>query len=418
MPTNNIDDIFGDLDNDLDTIPELVGFVGDGQTHDVTLSVAKQLGLPAEVRDGHCQDVMPYLSENPSPQYLIIDIGSDELAAATSIFSLITALPDTTKAIAVGSVNDIGFYREMIEIGVSDYLLKPLTEKSLISAIHKADKSDQVIIQQDSISQEKYNNNKTVIIGARGGIGTSTIAVNLSWILAEHLNTKTALLDMDIEFGTIALALDVEPTRGLREALENPERLDSLFISSTTAKLSENLAVMATEENLNDDVIFTHDGIAILMEALSREHSQLVVDTPRTAVKLRKSILSEAGTILLITDYSLPSLRDTIRTHSAIKTNNPDCRILIVANKTGGQHTAMPPNEFEKALGMKIAANIPEDNKLAIKAANNGKPVVALEPKSKISKALFSLAKELIPESDTDHSIGKKAPWLKIIGLK
>ncbi len=417
MPTSNIDDIFGDLDNDLDSAPEMVGFVSDGQTHDVTLSVAKQLNFPAEVRDGQCHDAMSYLSDNPPPRYLIIDIGSDELSAATSIFSLITALPDDTKAIAVGSVNDIGFYREMIEIGVSDYLLKPLTEKSLLNAIHKADQADEVIIQHDSFTSETHNN-KTVVIGARGGIGTSTIAVNLAWILAEQLSIKTALLDMDIEFGTIALALDVEPTRGLREALENPERLDSLFISSTTAKLSENLAVMATEENLTDDVIFTHDGIAILMESLSREHEQLIVDTPRSAVKLRKSILSEAGTIILVTDYSLPSLRDTIRTHSAIKTINSECRILVVANKTGGHHTAMPPNEFEKALGIKVTANIPEDNKLAIKAANNGKPVVALEPKSKISKALFSLAKELLPETNQSASTGKKAPWRKIIGLK
>ncbi|WP_419901673.1 P-loop NTPase [Kiloniella sp.] len=363
MPASNIDDIFGDLDNDLDVVPEMVGFVSDGQTHDVTLSVAKQLSFPAEVRDGNCQDAMNYLSASEPPRYLIVDIGSDELSAATSIFSLITALPESTKAIAVGTVNDIGFYREMIDIGVSDYLLKPLTEKSLLNAIHKADKSDEVLIQHDNDYQENHNN-KTVVIGARGGVGASTIAVNLSWVLAEQLAVKTALLDMDIEFGTIALALDVEPTRGLREALENPERLDSLFISSTTAKLSDNLAVMATEENLNEDVVFTHDGVAILLESLSREHQQLIIDTPRSAVKLRKSILSEAGTIILVTDYSLPSLRDTIRTHSAIKTINSDCKVLIVANKTGNQHTAMPPGEFEKALGMKVVANIPEDNKL------------------------------------------------------
>ncbi|MFD2207238.1 P-loop NTPase [Kiloniella antarctica] len=417
MPTNNVDDIFGDLDSDLDSAPVMVGFVSDGQTHDVALSVAKQLGLPAEVRDGGCHDAMSYLIENSPPSYLIIDIGSDELSAATSIFSLITALPEKTKAIAVGSVNDIGFYREMIEIGVSDYLLKPLTEKVLLAAIHKADKEDEILFNSNEPILDTYNN-KIVVIGARGGIGTSTIAVNLGWIFAEEQSIRTALLDMDIEFGTIALALDVEPTRGLREALENPERLDSLFISSTTAKLSNNLAVMATEENLSDDVIFTHDGIAILMESLAREYQQLIVDAPRSAVKLRKSILSEAGTIVLVTDYSLPSLRDTIRTHSAIKTINSECKIHIVANKTGGQHTAMSPGEFEKALGIKVTANIPEDNKLAIRAANNGKPVVALETKSKMSKALFALANELIPEDDPSTSIGKKAPWLKIIGIK
>ncbi|WP_020593592.1 AAA family ATPase [Kiloniella laminariae] len=415
MPASKIDDIFNELDTEPVSAPELVAFVGDGQTHDVTLSVSRQLGYPAEVRDGECHDAMSYLADNPAPRYLVIDIGNDELSAATSIFSLVAALPEGTRAIAVGAINDIGFYREMIEIGLTDYLLKPLTEKTMLAAFHKAERAEEANRDRENSLQVTGNNNKTVVIGARGGVGASTIAVNLAWLLSDQLNCKTALLDMDIEFGTIALALDVEPTRGLREALEKPERLDSLFISSTTAKLSDNLAVMATEENLTEDISFSPDGIAILMEALAREHSQLIIDLPRTAVKLRKSILSEVGTIILVTDYSLPSLRDCIRTQSAIKTINPSCKLLIVANKTGGPLTAMPPAEFEKALGTKIIANIPDDTKLSIKAANTGKPAVAIDAKSKMTKALAALAKEIAPEMAAKN---KKTTWFKRVGRK
>ncbi|WP_085900341.1 P-loop NTPase [Kiloniella majae] len=414
MAVSDIDDIFGDLENNHDTMPEVVAFVSDGQTHDVALSVSKQLGYSAEVRDGQSQDVMNYLNDNPAPKYLIIDLGNDEVSAVTSIFSLITILPENTKTIAVGSVNDISFYREMLEVGVSDYVLKPLTEKALLTAIHNADKED-IIYANHQEDIPHSDNNKSVVMGVRGGIGASTIAVNLSWYLSEELKTKTALLDMDIEFGTVALALDVEPTRGLREALENPERLDSLFISSTTAKLSENLAVMATEENLTEDVTFTHDGIAILMEALSREYGQLIIDTPRSAVKLRKSIISEAGTVILVTDYSLTSLRDTIRTQSTIKSINHECKIILVANKTNTNHPAMPVTEFEKALGVKVDIEIPEDIKLCIKAANNGKPAIAIEPQSKVSKAIKLLANKIAPQQSTQAS---KASWFKFIGLK
>src|SRR3546814_1972017 len=82
---------------------------------------------------------------------------------------------------------------------------------------------------------------RIAVIGSRGGVGSSTFAVNLAWILAEERKYKTTLIDLDLEFGTIALSLDLEPTRGLREALENPARVDGLFISSATAKLTENL---------------------------------------------------------------------------------------------------------------------------------------------------------------------------------
>src|SRR3546814_9600249 len=83
--------------------------------------------------------------------------------------------------------------------------------------------------------------------------------MNLAWLIAEERKHKTVLVDLDLEFGTIALSLDLEPTRGLREALENPARVDGLFIASATAKLTDNLSIMATEENMTAEAQYNQD---------------------------------------------------------------------------------------------------------------------------------------------------------------
>src|SRR3546814_13142547 len=120
----------------------------------------------------------------------------------------------------MGSVNVIAVYRAIVDSGACDYLVKPVTEKALVSALNRTEELQQVNVVETA-PEEKA---RIAVIGSRGGVGSSTFAVNLAWILAEERKYKATLIDLDLEFGTIALSLDLEPTRGLREALENPAR--------------------------------------------------------------------------------------------------------------------------------------------------------------------------------------------------
>ncbi len=242
---------------------DCVAFVGDDETHGVVASVTQQFFDEPVVREGDTSDALAFLSEAAAPKVLIVDIG-DNNSPLSAMLSLTTAFTDETRLIGIGEINDVSLYRELTGAGVTDYLVKPITEKALASALERAEEPVASASQPTTGEDAK----KIVVIGARGGVGSSTVAVNFAWLFAEDHGQRTTLVDLDLEFGTVALALDLEPTRGLREALENPARIDSLFISSATAKMTDNLSVMATEESLSGEISISSNAIEVLFEAL------------------------------------------------------------------------------------------------------------------------------------------------------
>ena len=204
----------------------------------------------------------------------------------TAMLSLTAAFTEDTRLIGIGTINDINLYREMVGAGITDYLVKPVTEKALAAALARAEEPVHAPVTQEEMVAPDHAR-RIAVIGSRGGAGASSLVVNLGWIFSEERKKKTAIVDLDLEFGTVALLLDLEPTTGLREALESPGRIDSLFIESATARLTENLSVMATEETLSSEVHFKPEAIDLLFDTLGRTHEYIIVDLPRSALAVR-----------------------------------------------------------------------------------------------------------------------------------
>ena len=373
---------------------ECIAFVGDDQTHSVVSNVLREHFAEPTIRDGSTAQVIEFLSESPAPQILIVDL-SDAASPLTSIMSLTAALSEETRIIGIGSVNDITLYREIIDAGAADYVVKPVTEKALTLALQRVNEPAAASSSTTAASPNDSKQQRIAVVGSRGGAGVSTVATNLAWIYGENLKRKTMLVDLDLEFGTIALSLDLEPTRGLREALENPSRIDSLFISSATAKLSDNLSVMATEETLADDLHFNPNGVDVLFDTIGRGTDIIVIDVPRPAFSVRQKVFEAATNIVIITEMTLPGLRDAIRLIANAEDVAPQTPITIIANRAGSATQAMPISEFQKALGRKIDFQIPEDPKALNTAANNGKPLLQQDRRSKAAKAIEKIGQRL-----------------------
>jgi len=386
---------------------DCVAFVSDNQTHAVVSAVARQFFVDPIVRDGDGVSALQYVSESPHPKALIVDIGEVDDPLSTML-SLATAVPEEIRLIGIGSVNDIGVYREMIEAGVLDYLVKPVSERALASALSRVNQSTAEFDQGNSPTQ------RIAVVGTRGGSGTSTVAVNLAWLLADSFDQQTTLVDLDLWWGTIALSLDLEPTHGLREALENPSRIDSLFIASSVAKLSDRLAVMAAEEPLAGEMSYYTGATEILIEALSHANRCLVIDLPRQAFRMRHPVLEAATQVLLVTPPSLSGLRDSIRLLGAIQDANAADKVKVVLNRTGGVQQTMGLADFQKALGRKIDFQIPDDPKAFKEAANTGKPTVVTAPRCKAAKVLRSIA-ESIPLEVEEESKSSGKLWRRIL---
>jgi pilus assembly protein CpaE len=341
---------------------ECIAFVSDNQTHGVVSNVLEEQFNDPVVRDGSTAQVIEYLSEESPPGILIVDL-SDSASPLTAIMSLTAALTEETRIIGIGSVNDITLYREIVDAGATDYVVKPVTEKALTLALQRVNEptAGATAPQDQDRKQERI-----AVIGARGGVGVSTVATNIAWYFSQELNNKTVLVDLDLEFGTVALSLDLEPTRG-----------------------------MATEETLAEDLHFNPNAVDILFETIGRSADAIVIDVPRSAFSIRQKALEAASKIVVVTEVTLSGLRDCIRILASAEDAAPQTPIFVVANRAGSQGQAMPISEFQKAIGRKIDFQVPEDSKALNAAANNGKPLLQQDRRGKASKAVEKIAAQL-----------------------
>ena len=374
--------------------PEFLAAVQDAESYEAAMACAKGQGWPAStVINANISQVIQAIGRNRPPTIVMVDV--DELAdAAGQLAQLVKLCGTRSRVLAIGSANDVPFYRSIIQAGAADYLVKPLNSVvlrdfivPLLAAKNSSDTSN---------AQEKREGEMFVIVGMRGGVGATTISVNMSWTLAHQLDRKVALLDLDLQFGNCALALDLEPGRGLREVLSSPDRVDSLLINSSMAKESENLAVFSCEESLEEMVEFDTGGAIALIKEMRKDYDQIIVDLPRSLVGRHRRLLGTANQIILVTDLTLTGIRDTARVMSAIQNLGVSAPIHIVAARIGDGEAQVNRSTFERGVQGKISALIPHDPVSMKLSANRGKAAVEVAADTELASRLISLTRKLV----------------------
>jgi pilus assembly protein CpaE len=234
-------------------------------------------------------------------------------------------------------------------------------------------------------------------LGSRGGVGTTTLAVNVAWLLAHETELKVALVDLDLRLGTVALSLDLEPTHGLREVLESPDRIDSLFVSSAMARESETLSVLSGEEPLGDRFHIDAHAFDALLTDLRANFDLVVIDLPRNGEISEDRVLAQSDKVVLVSDLSLAGMRDAVRLAAWARGVAGRAELSVVVNRAGAHAKAeVPRADFERGIEAKIAHILPYDPKAASAAASAGRPVAVAGKGSPFAKALrqasFTLA--------------------------
>ncbi len=369
--------------------PSLAAFVRDEATR-ATLAAALGSGWPAAtVNLGGVEDAIEHLAHTPSPGILVVDL-SDCQEPLGALDHLATMCTPGTFFIALGEVNDVGLYRALRAAGVADYFVKPVTGEALSAALKAARHHGAAA---DPAKTTASSGQVIAVIGARGGVGATMVAATLAWLFAEAENRRTMLIDLDLHCGSTGLAFDVDPGRGLCEALANPDRLDGLFVASAAAHIGEKLYLLFSEEPFESKIAARPDALELLVKELRRDFQRVVLDLPRTDAGLLHQGIAQADAVVVVTDFSLAGLRDTGRLVGLVKALAPGTRQLLVGNRVGSAKKGeLPRAEVEKALGVKLAALIPEDDSAVLRALNAGKPLPKIAAGSKVTAALRTLA--------------------------
>jgi pilus assembly protein CpaE len=229
------------------------------------------------------------------------------------------------------------------------------------------------------------------VIGVRGGVGASTIATSLAWLMGDKAGRSTALLDLDVHFGTGALALDLEPGRGLTDAIENPSRIDGLFIERAMVRANDKLSVLSAEAPINQPLLTDGSAYHQLQEEMRAAFESTVLDLPRPMLVQHPHLVHETQVSVVVVEFTLAATRDAIRILSWLKANAPQSRIIVVANKcVSGAAQEISRSEFEKSIERKVDVVVPFDAKAATQAAKLGQPLAKIAG-AKITQPLAQL---------------------------
>ncbi len=330
-----------------------------------------------------------------TPNLIILET----LASGAEIFAQLGELAEvcdpSTKVVIIGQVNDIILYRELIRQGISEYIVRPQSPLQIIKAI--AD------LYVDPAAPPIGRT--LAFVGARGGVGSSTIAHNVAWCAAEDFQSDTVLLDLDLPFGTASLDFDQEASAGLFEALSSPERLDDVLLDRLLQKHTEHLSLFTAPSVLDRDYDIDDQAYETVLDVVRGSAPTVIVDVPHIWSSWSKRLLTTADEIVVTATPDLAAFRNTKQLVDILSAARPnDAPPKLVINQFDAKLSPVRPEQFAEHVGLKPAQVFAWEPQVFGAAMTNAAPIVEASPKTKTAIGLRDLAAYLIGRNDAQSA--------------
>ena len=376
------------------TRERFTAFLADEASEQVVRQSIQEMALPnSSVHRGNMAKVIAHLQSVRSPNALMVDVSGSELPV-TEIHKLAEVCEPGVSVVVVGDRNDVGLYRNLIRAGVGDYIVKPLTKSLVQNVLTQQLEGNVISVGAGGLASQKLGS-VVGVLGSRGGVGTTTIATNLAWFLANNETRRVALLDLDVHYGDCALMLNLKIVGGLREVLENPSRIDELYLERAMVMSGKRLYVLAAEERLDVAVRIDPGALPALFEPLRKQYHYVVVDVPHYSAELIQQVMDAASIRVVVADQTAHSIRDAVRLRRFYDAPQPSQRNIIVVNRVGELGKGdINLKLLADTLGLPVDVTVPYHPKSIIAAANAGNAVVA--EKGPVTSAIEEIANEMI----------------------
>ena len=363
-----------------------------------------------DVQLGGVQAAIDHFTGQVTPNLLIVETKLQGKAALEDVDRLAEVCDPATKVVVVGRVNDVELYRDLIRRGVSEYLVAPLNPLHLIE-----------IISGLYVDRETQPVGRVVaFVSARGGAGSSTLAHNVGWCIAEQLKIHTTLIDFDLPFGTLALDFNEEPTQSVADALGSPERLDDVFLDRVLIKVGDRLALFASPTMLERGYDADPAAYEAVIDAVRQMSPCVIVDLPHVWSPWVRQTLLAADDVVIVAAPCLGSLRNGKAFADLLKQNRPnDAPPHLVINQVGvRKRPEIPVKEFASAIGMEPAVTVPFEPQLFGASANHGQMLVQMHPRSHAAEGIARLAEIVTGRRPQENSQKSVLPFLSLLKMR
>ncbi len=325
-------------------------------------------------------------SAMPTPNVIILEsdgntnilVGLDQLASVCD---------PGTRVVVIGSDQDEVPYRELVRRGVNDYILGPVQTLDIVRAICSLFSASEAVVTGRIIA----------VVGAKGGVGASTVAHNVAWTIARDLALDSVVIDLDLAFGTASLDYNQDPAQGIANAVFQPDRPDTALMERLLAKCTEHLSLLASPAALDRVYDFGAEAFDAIFDTMRMTTPCIVLDLPHQWSGWTKRALISADDILVVAEPDLANLRNTKNLMAVLKAARPNDRPpLYCINQVGmPKRPEIDVKSFSKAIETAPVAAIPFDSKIFGTAANNGQMVAEVAASHRASLIFQQIARQL-----------------------
>ena len=345
--------------------PRAMVYVRDPGSEGIVRQALADLGVDGtSFSTGGVEAAIAALAQRESPRLLVVDIsGTDDPVAR--VHDLAQLCEPTTGVVVIGDTNDVVLYRNLKHAGIVEYFFKPLVS-SLVGTTFG------YILNGSGSPAAPHTGKLVVIMGMRGGAGATSVATAAAWHLAEVSHRHVLLLDLDLTAGDMALQLDQVPNHTLSEALQQPQRVDDMFIDRGVLHVTAHLDLLASLEPLEPSSPFTEASLLLLLDNLLSRYRYVFIDLPAALAPQFPRLLQLPGVTILICDPSLVAARDVARWREKIGPNTASRSTVHILNKAGA-YGSLPTEEFARAAGHTPDLMVPYEREIAAASLEGAK---------------------------------------------
>jgi pilus assembly protein CpaE len=332
----------------------------------------------------------------PTPNVIILESENRGEAILAGLDAIAEVCDAGTRVIVIGRHNDVVLYRELVSRGVSDYLIAPVSTLDLVRSV----------CGLFSAPDAKPVGRIIAVIGAKGGVGASTVAHNVAWAIARDLSLDSVVADLDLPFGTAGLDYNQDPPQGIADAVFSPERIDTAFVDRLLSKCSDHLSLLAAPATLDRVYDFGADAFEAIFDSLRTTMPCIVLDVPHQWTGWTQRTLLSADEILVVAAPDLANLRNAKNLVDFLKAARAnDHRPYYCLNQVGmPKRPEIKPADFAKALEDQPVALIPFEPQTFGAAANNGQMIAEISANHRAAEIFRQLGQLLTGRAEVKKS--------------